>query len=145
MVLSYQYCPTSDSNLETLGTIRLKNYFNEDGSVNTDNGSFRIRTNREFYSGRFSSDAFDRLVWNRISGKSEDKNDRWLYLNTGTAASDEVDLDDLVKPVAGYGWLYYAGDGDDTVTARKGDIVYGDAGDDTLYAKEFRYSWRGRE
>ena len=135
MVLSYQYCPTPDSNLETLGTLRLKNYFNEDGSVNTDNGTFRIRTNREFYAGRFSSDAFDRLVWNQISGKSEDKNDRWLYLNTGTAASDVVDLADLVKPIDGYGWLYYAGDGDDTVTAHKGDIVYGEAGDDTLYAK----------
>ena len=133
MVLSYQYSPTTSGNLETLGTIRLKNYFNEDGSVNTDNGTFRIRTNREFYAG---TDSFDGLVWNRITGQSEDKNYRWLYLNTGTAASDEVDLANLVKPVTDNGWLYYAGDGDDTVTAHKGDIVYGEAGDDTLYAKD---------
>ena len=33
MVLSYQYSPTPGSNLKTLGTVRLKNYFNEDGSV----------------------------------------------------------------------------------------------------------------
>ena len=55
MVLTHKYFVTPNGNAETLGTIRLKNALNEDGTVN----KIRIRTNRQFYAGYTSPDAFD--------------------------------------------------------------------------------------
>ncbi len=96
MVLTYKYCVTPDGDQETLGTIRLKNFFNADGTVNEANANFRIRTNRWYYSGNVSPDAFDGLVWNKVNGSDKDyKNCRWLDLEVGTSGADEVELDDV--------------------------------------------------
>ena len=53
----------------------------------------------------------------------------------GTAGADEVDLVDVLKSNSKYGVWYYAGDGNDTITARTGDIVYGGAGEDTVHVR----------
>ena len=136
MILTYRYAVTPGTGA-TLGTIRLKNFFNADGTVNDTNGYPRIRTRRDFYAGDTDPNAFDFLVWNMITGESTDteKGYRWNYLNAGTAELDTVDLQDLEKPNSRFSWRYYAGDGDDTITAHEGDIVYGDVGDDTIYAQ----------
>ena len=140
MVLTYRYSTTPDT-ATTLGTLRLKNFFNADGSVNTAEGYVRARINREFYAGRVDSNAFDYWVWDRIRGAAKfnytqtEKNYRWLYLNAGTSKADTVNLGNLKKPNSNYSWLYYAGAGDDKVTAQAGDMVYGGAGKDTIYAQ----------
>ena len=134
MVLSYWYSPTTTSDTK-LGTLRLKNYFNADGSVNTTNGYPMVRLNREFYAGDDGERQFDGFTWNRIKGTSPEKNYRRQYVNAGTAGADTVDLGTLEKPNSKYVWMYYALDGDDTVTAQAGDIAYGGNGDDMLYAR----------
>lgn len=135
MVLNYWYSPDSNSDTK-LGTLRLKNFFNADGTVNTTYGYPQIRINREFYTGNFNDYG---PVWDRIKGSSEnytstEKNYRNAYLNAGTANADEVDLGNLAKPNNNRVWLYYAGDGNDTVTARAGDIAYGGNGNDAIRA-----------
>ena len=133
MVLTYQYCVTPEGDAETLGTIRLKNFYNADGSVNEANAGFMIRTNRLYYTGNFSSDEFDGLVWNNISGgDTENKYYRWLDLVMGTSGTDEVDLADLSKKNSKHGLWYYAESGDDVITAHTGDIVYSGKGNDTV-------------
>ena len=127
MILSYNYSPTSSTSA-VLGTIRLKNFYNEDGSVNTENGYTRIRTIREVYAGGESGDAWDSWVWER---NNEYRN---LRVNAGTSGDDTIDLGEYRPFNNKTAWLYYAGDGDDTVTARQGDIVYGGAGADTINA-----------
>ena len=126
MVLTYQYA-TDPHNSATLGTVRLKDFYNEDGSINTANGYPRVRTNREIYAGSVSESAWDGWVWNR------DKQYRWLSLNAGTAGEDSIDLRNVARPTNTKAWMYFAGGGNDTVTAQEGDIVYGGKGDDTVY------------
>lgn len=137
MVLTHYYSPTPTSST-VLGTLRLKNFFTANGTVNTANGYPLIRINREFYAGKVDSNAWDGLVWDRIRGNNNytqtEKAYRRAYLNAGTSASDTVDLGNLKKPNANYVWMYYAGGGNDTVTAHAGDIVYGGPGNDTLKA-----------
>ena len=112
--------------------------------MNSANGYPLVRLNREFYAGNDGNGRiqFDGLTWDRIKGSNgqPEKSYRWLNLNAGTANADEVNLGELVKPAynsnaQNYGWLYYAGDGDDVITAHEGDIVYGGDGDDTLNAQ----------
>ena len=124
LVLKYSYSITPDSGA-TLGTVRLKNFFDADGTVNAEQGFPRIRMNRSVYAGYTSNQAWDGWVWER------DQNHRWFLLNAGTENNDTVDLRELVKS-ANRSWLYYAGKGDDNITAQEGDIVYGGAGSDTL-------------
>lgn len=135
-VLNYYYT-TDRRTEEILGTIRLKNFFKKDGTMNTANGYPQIRINREFYKGEMSDAAFDGLVWERVKGTDGDpvKDYRKAFLNAGTAKGETVDLGDLTKPNAKMVWMYYAGGGKDTVTSHVGDIVYGGAGDDTLNAQ----------
>ena len=135
-VLNYYYT-TDKFTDEILGTIRLKNFFKKDGSMNTANGYPKIRINREFYTGELSDAAFDGLVWERVRGidGEPEKNYRKAFLNVGTAKSEKVDLGKLTKPDARMVWMYYAGGGKDTVTSHTGDIVYGGAGNDTLKAQ----------
>ena len=141
LVLTHHYYETADAST-TLGALRLKNFFNANGTVNTTNGYDRVRINREFYApdAVFGTDAglteFNGLVWKKIIGKSvqEEKNYRWAYLNAGTANADTVNLGSLSKPNSNYVWMYYAGGGNDKVTAQAGDIVYGGLGNDTLIA-----------
>ena len=133
MVLTYKYCVTPDGNAETLGTIRLKNFFNADGSVNEANANFRIRTNRLFYAGDVSPNEFDGLIWEKISGgDTENKYYRWLDLAVGTSGADQIDLYDVPKSNSKYGLWYYAGGGNDVITAHTGDIVYSGSGNDTV-------------
>ena len=136
IVLNYWYSPDSNSDTK-LGTLRLKNFFNADGTVNTTYGYPQVRINREFYTG-VSNDYGP--VWDRITGSSEnytntEKDYRRAYLNAGTANADEVDLGKLQDKPDNRVWLYYAGDGNDTITAHAGDIVYGGNGDDVLHAE----------
>ena len=135
-VLNYYYT-TDNYTEELLGTIRLKNFFKKDGTMNTANGYPRIRINREFYTGEMSDNAFDGLVWQRVRGidGEPEKNYRRAYLNAGTSKGENVDLGKLTKPNGKMVWMYYAGGGKDTVTSHAGDIVYGGAGDDTLKAQ----------
>ncbi len=137
MVLDYWYSPTPSSDSTKLGTLRMKNFFNANGTVNTTNGYPMIRLNREFYAGDDGQIEFEEgFTWNRIKGGNDpDKNFRRTYLNAGTAGADTVDLATLTKPNNKYVWLYYAGNGNDEVTAHAGDIVYGGNGEDTLYAR----------
>ena len=140
LLLTHKYSAYNNENImetQVLGTIRLKNFFNADGTVNTANGYPLVRINREFYAGYTASGTFDGWVWNRIRGASEqeEKYYRWLYVNAGTKNADTVNLGDLEKVNSNYHWLYYAGAGNDTVTAQAGDIVYGGNGNDTLYAQ----------
>lgn len=125
MVLTYRYS-TDRVNGANLGTVRLKNFFNDDGTINTTNGYPMIRTNREIYAGDVSDSAWDSWEW------VLDKNYRWLSMNAGTAGDDVIDLRNEIRPTNTKAWLYYAGPGNDTVTAQAGDIVYGGAGDDTI-------------
>ena len=151
MVLNYWYSVDPGSDSTKLGTLRLKNFFNADGTVNTTYGYPQIRINREYYAGDgintdvYQSRWFGDFAWNRITGTygvtgeaytdetANEKYYRRAYLNAGTAGANEVDLGTLDKPDNGV-WLYYAGDGNDTVTARAGDIVYGGNGNDTIRA-----------
>ena len=140
MVFTYNYSVTPSTGTK-LGTIRLKDFFNDNGTVDTTNGYIRIRTQREFYAGYSASGTFDGWVWENVTSKNgaPEMHYRWLYLNAGTANADTVDLGNLEKPNQNsyrnnFGWLYYAGDGNDTITSHAGDIVYGDKGDDTLNA-----------
>ena len=132
-VLKYYYT-TDKGTEENLGTIRLKNFFKKDGTMNTENGYPRIRINREFYAGRLNENG---LVWERIRGidGEPEKNYRRAYLNAGTSKDEKVDLGKLTKPSGKMVWMYYAGGGKDTVTSHVGDIVYGDGGDDILNAQ----------
>ena len=133
MVLTYVFSVTPSGGAETLGTIRLKNYFNADGSVNEANAAFIIRTHRMYYTGNYASDEFDGLVWDVISGgDAENKNYRWLDLAVGTSGDDEVDLADVPKINSKHGLWYYAESGNDEITAHTGDIVYSGAGNDTV-------------
>lgn len=142
MVLTHYYNNYySDGNYYqdvVLGTVRLKNFFKADGTMNTANGYPLIRINREFYAGDSESGRikYDGLSWNRIRGVDgePEKNYRRAYLNAGTANAETVDLGNLKKPNSKYVWMYYAGGGNDNITAHVGDIVYGGAGDDTLKA-----------
>ncbi len=152
MVLTFGYCP-DPSYSTTLGTLRLKNFFNADGSVNTTYGYPLLRINREFYAGdgvdtaEYRSRWFDGFAWNRITGAysvtgeaytaatEKERNYRRLYLNAGTAKNDEVDLGTLAKPNNKFAWLYYASGGNDTITAHEGDMVLGASGEDTLNAE----------
>ncbi|MBR6443284.1 MAG: hypothetical protein IKS46_06325, partial [Clostridia bacterium] len=142
-VLTYRYSVTPNEEA-TLGSIHITDFFNEDDTVNSANGYPLVRLNREFYAGNDGNGRiqFDGLTWDRIKGSNgqPEKSYRWLNLNAGTADADEVNLGELVKPAynsnaQNYGWLYYAGDGDDVITAHEGDIVYGGDGDDTLNAQ----------
>lgn len=135
-VLNYYYT-TDTYKEELLGTIRLKNFFKKDGTMNTANGYPQIRINREFYTGEMRDNTFDGLVWERVKGTDGDpvKDYRKAFLNAGTAKGETVDLGNLTKPNAKMVWMYYAGGGKDTVTSHVGDIVYGGAGDDTLNAQ----------
>lgn len=132
MVLNYWYSPTTTTDTK-LGTLRLQNYFKADGTVNT---TPLIRINREFYAGDAGQIWFDVFSWNRIKGSNgePEKNYRRAYLNAGTAGADNKDLGTLTKPNNKYVWLYYAGNGNDNITARAGDMVYGGNGNDTLRA-----------
>ena len=134
MVLTHRYSPTPSTET-TLGTLRLKNFFNADGTVNTTNGYPTIRINREFYEGYFDANTFDGPVWKRIRGVDAEKNYRRAYLNAGTKNADTVDLATMTKLNNNYVWMYYAGEGNDTVTSHAGDIVYGGSGNDTLKAQ----------
>ena len=125
MVLTYR-CSPAPSTLATLGTLRLKNFFNANGTVNTAEGYARVRIRREFYAGEFAEDTFDGPKW------EGDKTYRKAYLNAGTAGADTVDLGNLSKKNDNFVWMYYAGDGNDTITAHAGDIVYGGNGADIL-------------
>ena len=135
MVLTHSYA-VKPSESATLGTLRLKNFFKADGTVNTANGYPLIRINREFYAGRFADNTFDGPVWDRVraANGAPEKNYRRAFLNAGTAKADTVDLGKLKKPNSNYVWLYYAGAGNDTITAQAGDIVYGGNGNDELTA-----------
>ena len=125
MVLTYNYSPTSTTGA-TLGTIRLKNFFNADGTVNETTGFTKIRTIREVYSGNRSANAWDSWVWN------SNREYRFLRLNAGTSGDDTVNLG-AERPAGGASaWMYFAGAGDDTITAKEGDIVYGEAGADKI-------------
>ena len=127
LVLTYRYSPTSSTGA-TLGTIRLQNFYNEDGTVNTANGYPKIRTNREVYAGYSNPEEWDNWVWNK------GEKFRFLKVNAGSAEVDEVDLREERPGVAGKrAWMYFAGAGDDIVTAGEGDIVYGDSGNDTIH------------
>ena len=126
MILTYRYS-LDGSNGATLGTVRLKNFYNSDGTMNTANGYPKIRTSREVYAGGVSDSAWDSWKW-ELSRKY-----RWLSLNAGTSGDDSIDLR-ISRPDNTSAWLYYAGDGNDTVTAQAGDIVYGGAGNDTINA-----------
>ena len=135
-ILNYYYT-TDKRTEEILGTIRLKNFFKNDGTMNTANGYPKINIKREFYTGKMSDAAFDGLVWERVKGTDAEpeKYYRKAFLNVGTANGETVDLGDLVKPNAKMVWMYYAGGGKDTVTSHAGDIVYGGGGDDALTAQ----------
>ena len=139
MVLRYNYCPDGNDS-QALGRIRIKDFFNADGTVNSANGYPLIRTNREFYAGNGQIEPgpgkvfFDGLWWERVryvNGEPE-RNYRRAMLNAGSAIADTADLANLVKTYPEYSWLYYAGGGNDTITSHEGDIVYGGKGDDTL-------------
>ena len=65
------------------------------------------------------------MIW------EQGKDYRFLRINAGTAEADTVDLGEE-RPAGAAAWMYFAGGGDDTVTAKAGDIVYGDAGADTI-------------
>lgn len=126
MVLTYKYSPTPTTGA-TLGTIRLKNFFNADGTVNETTGFTKIRTIREVYSGNRSANAWDSWVWD-----GSNQGYRFLRLNAGTSGDDTVNLG-AARPAGGASaWMYFAGDGGDTITAKEGDIVYGEAGADTI-------------
>lgn len=125
MVLTYRYS-IDKVNGATLGTVRLKNFYNDDGTINTANGYPMIRTNREIYAGDVSDSAWDSWKW------ILDKNYRWLSMNAGTAGDDVIDLRNETRPTDTKAWLFYAGSGNDTVTSQAGDIVYGGTGDDTI-------------
>ena len=123
MLVQYYY--TSASNQEVLlGTVCLKNMLNEDGTVNAEQGYPAIRTTREVISNVDDNG----WVW------SANKQYRWLSLATGTAGNDNVDLNNRTGFGDKKAWLYFAGDGNDVVTAHAGDIVYGGSGDDTINA-----------
>ncbi|MEE3404997.1 MAG: hypothetical protein VZR73_13015, partial [Acutalibacteraceae bacterium] len=130
MVLTYKYSPdpTTDA---TLGTIRLKNFFNADGTVNETTGFTKIRTVREVYSGNRGANAWNGWIWEQIRTDSGPQY-RFLRLNAGTSGDDTVDLG-AARPAGGASaWMYFAGAGDDTITAKEGDIVYGEAGADKI-------------
>ena len=130
MILTYKYAVQQGRDTEVLGTIRLKNFFNADGSVNEANSNFIIRTNRQYYAG---TNVEGKQQWNRIGGSDETyKSYRWLDMATGTSGADEIDLATVAKANATHGVLYYAGPGDDSVTAHTGDIVYGGTGNDAI-------------
>ena len=139
MLLKYSYSPTPDTSV-LQGTLRLKNFFNANGTVNTKNGHPLVRINREFYAGGTAENTFDGLVWDRIRGgkaygyTATERNYRRAYINAGTSKANTVDLGNLKKANSNYVWMYYAGGGKDKITAHAGDIVYGGPGDDTLKA-----------
>lgn len=128
LVLNYRYSDTPNTSV-TLGTIRLKDYFNEDGTVNTEQGYPIIRTIREVYAGEESDRAWDHWAWNQSDAH------RFLSVNAGTAGDDYVDLA-WDRPADAQAWMYFAGDGEDTIIAQEGDIVYGGAGKDLICARE---------
>ena len=138
-VLNYYYTEKYSAGYKEvlLGTIRLKNFFKKDGTMNMTNGYPKIRLNREFYAGKMDDNTFDGLVWERIRGADGDpvKNYRKAFLKAGTSKDETVDLGTLKKTDTKMVWMYYAGGGKDTVTSHAGDIVYGGAGNDTLKAQ----------